>query len=110
MKGTAVQPLVHCWGCRSCFWPRLQEGGTASMSWDHLPKCTCTCPEGRTSPKCLGWPVWVLVLADVTVGFSWLFGQKVPLSLPVSEAPAVLEVPCSRLEGCGEISWCSPAV
>lgn len=56
MKGTAVQPLLCIAGAaglhrpghkhRSCFWTRLQEKGTASMSWDHLPRRTRTCAEG----------------------------------------------------------------
>lgn len=107
-----VQPLllVHGWCCRA--WPETQELilATAAGRWNSFhvlgsPPCVhMYLSRGQDISKMPGLTCLGSVLrAGVTVEFSWLFGQQVPLSFPVSAAPAVLEVPCSRLEGCGEI-------
>lgn len=60
MKGTALQPLLLVPGQKpwSCFRQGLQEGGTESMCWDHLPVCTRTCPQGwLLLQECPGWPL-----------------------------------------------------
>lgn len=69
MKGTALQPLL------------LVPGQKPWSSWDHLPVCTRTCPQGwLLLQECPGWLCEFVHRADVTVEFSRLFGQKVPLS------------------------------
>lgn len=98
MKGhcSAASP-VHCWGCRAAIGPARNTGaafGNGCGKVERLP-CPGITPLGADVPVQRGgcapampgltWKGSVL-RADVTVEFSWLFGQKVLLSLPVSAA------------------------
>lgn len=62
-------------------------GGRWNNSWDHLPGWVFMCPEGwLLLQECLLTCMRSASRADVTMEFSQLVGQKVPLSLPVSAA------------------------
>lgn len=113
MKGSAGQPLVlvHRCCCRG-HWP----GHKPRRCWklEQLP-CAGITSLGAQVPVqrggCCSRNAWAalssVLQADVTVEFSCLGSRFLSTFLSLQLA-AVLEVPCSGLEGCGEISWYRP--